>query len=81
MEYRNTPISGTNIAPAQLLLSRICKTKLPIKDELLKPKIIKNFDKILKEKNETKKYYYDKNSKDRELDINNKNIVFKENNI
>jgi len=29
----DTTISGTNIAPAQLLLSRICKTKFPIKDE------------------------------------------------
>lgn len=29
-----------------------------------------------------KKYYYDKNAKDKEIDINNnKNIVFKENNI
>lgn len=54
MEYRNTPISGTNIAPAQLLLSRLCKTKLPIKDELLKPKVINNFNEILKERNEKK---------------------------
>lgn len=38
MEYRNTQISGTNIAPAQLLLRRICRTKLRIKDELLNPK-------------------------------------------
>lgn len=55
MEYRNTLISGTNTSPAQLLLSRICKTKIPVKEELLKPKIINYFNKILKEKADTEK--------------------------
>ena len=40
LEYRNTPIPGINSTPAQMLMSRRCRTKLPIRDELLCPQII-----------------------------------------
>lgn len=38
MQYRNAPLKNMNATPAQLFLGRICKTKLPICDTLLKDK-------------------------------------------
>ena len=39
MEYRNTPISGLNLSPAQILFNRRLRTKLPINNKLLNLKI------------------------------------------
>ena len=38
LEYRNTPISGLKESPAQLLMSRMLKSKLPTVESLLKLK-------------------------------------------
>lgn len=38
LQYRNTPLKFINYSPGQLLMSRICKTKVPIAD-LLKPSL------------------------------------------
>ena len=35
MEYRNTPISGLNLSPANLLFNRRLRTKLPISNKWL----------------------------------------------
>ena len=37
LEYRNTPISGINLSPAQLLMSRRLRSSLPMSESLLKP--------------------------------------------
>ncbi|GFX34112.1 transposon Tf2-6 polyprotein [Trichonephila clavipes] len=47
MEYRNTPISGLDLSPAQMMFNRRLKTKLPISNKLL------NADLITFEKNGT----------------------------
>ncbi|KAK9687435.1 hypothetical protein QE152_g36268 [Popillia japonica] len=39
MEYRNCPLKHIGLSPAQILVSRMCKTKLPVTAELLMPKI------------------------------------------
>jgi transposase InsO family protein len=40
MEYRNTPVTGTSYSPAQMLMSRTLRTKIPTRSELLQPKIV-----------------------------------------
>jgi hypothetical protein len=37
--YRNTPVLGLNVSPAQLLMSRRLREKLPVIHDLLKPKV------------------------------------------
>ena len=39
LEYRNTPISGMNLTPAQLLMSRRLRSSLPMSQGLLKPAV------------------------------------------
>jgi len=40
LEYNNTPLSGLNISPAQILMSRRCRTAVPTLRESLKPKVV-----------------------------------------
>ena len=37
LNYRNTPLDGINLSPAQLLMGRRLKSSLPTKVDLLKP--------------------------------------------
>ena len=62
MEYRNTPLSGLKYAPSQLLMSRLLRTKIPVKKSLLKPKVINAHRELLNRQNLQKKYY-DRSSK------------------
>ena len=52
MEYRNTEIPSLGLSPSQILMSRRCRTILPIKDSLLKPQVLQN----IKKKNNGKKF-------------------------
>ncbi|WAR27095.1 hypothetical protein MAR_012799 [Mya arenaria] len=48
-EYRNTPITGCEYSPAQMLMSRRLRDKIPTKSDLLKPKVCENaFEQLLK---------------------------------
>ena len=40
LEYRNTPIAGISASPAQLLMSRRLKAKLPVISSLLQPAVV-----------------------------------------
>ncbi len=64
MEYRNTPLKDVGVSPAQLMLNRRIKTKIPTNTNMLAPK---NFDVDIKDKLNAKivqsKQYYDKNCK------------------
>ena len=40
--YRNTPITGMQELPAQLLMSRMLKSKLPTTTALFQPKVQEN---------------------------------------
>ena len=55
-----SPIGGVRLSPAQLLMNRQLKTKLPVSSELLKPEVVKSKQKELVER---QKFYYDKKSK------------------
>ena len=63
LEYRNTPISGLKESPAQLLMSRILKSKLPTVESLLKPQVVDNPQQKLRQRSGKQKMYYDRNAK------------------
>ncbi|XP_050528243.1 uncharacterized protein K02A2.6-like [Daktulosphaira vitifoliae] len=60
--YRNSPVSGCKYSPSQFLMSRLLNTKLPVKEVLLKPKVI-NAKYELKIKKIKEKEYYDERTK------------------
>uniref|UniRef100_A0A8D8SI17 Uncharacterized protein K02A2.6 n=2 Tax=Cacopsylla melanoneura TaxID=428564 RepID=A0A8D8SI17_9HEMI len=66
MNYRNTPIAGLDLSPFELLLFRKVKNKLPIIDDLLKPKFynVEDVQKKLREIQLRNKFYYDRNTVD-----------------
>uniref|UniRef100_A0A8D9AL31 Uncharacterized protein K02A2.6 n=1 Tax=Cacopsylla melanoneura TaxID=428564 RepID=A0A8D9AL31_9HEMI len=77
--YRNTPIVGLDFSPAQLLMGRNLKDKLPIMKDKLIPNSyntsnVSNFIKKCQEKN---KYYYDRGTVDANDCVTGDNIYFK----
>lgn len=60
MEYRNTPISGLDLSPAQIMFNRRLKTKLPITNKLLNSELFENIREKLVERQKGQKLYYDK---------------------
>lgn len=65
LEYRNMPIQGLNISPAQIMFNRRVKTKIPIHPKLLQPEIPQNVHKKLLEKQNLTKKYHDLHTKER----------------
>lgn len=63
LEYRNTPITGTQFSPSQLLLSRQLKTKIPAINSLLEPEVQTGAREILQSLQTKQKLYYDKGSR------------------
>lgn len=80
LEYRNTPVIGVGLSPAQILMNRELKSKIPISNDALKPVVTDH--RVLNERIENKRYrdkkYYDKNSKERQDFIKGENIVIRE---
>lgn len=64
LNYRNTPLAGLNVSPAQLLMNRNLRTKLPVQQEFFKPEIVQNhvYEKMM-ENQKTQKTYYDHRSR------------------
>ncbi len=65
LQYRNTPITGLKYSPAQLLMSRRLKDKLPSKHSLLMPQVVQNVKLDLGNRQDKQKYFYDKSAKHR----------------
>jgi len=63
LEYRNTPISGMDLSPAQLLMSRRLRSTLPMTHSLLAPAVNKGVTKQLKDRQERQQVYYDKGAR------------------
>ena len=60
LDWRNTPTEGLNTSPAQRLLGRRCKTRLPITESLLEPQFSTKEDmKALQCMKQRQKHYYD----------------------
>ncbi|GFS71501.1 uncharacterized protein K02A2.6 [Trichonephila clavipes] len=60
MEYRNTPISGLDLSPAQMMFNRRLKTKLPISNKLLNAELLNNIREKLIKKQNVQKIHYNK---------------------
>lgn len=78
LQYRNTP-QKSGYSPAQLLMSRSLRTKLPVSGDTLKPERIDytRYAKFVREKiNKTKKYH-DQHTKDLPLVDIGDNVYFK----
>ncbi|XP_069133142.1 uncharacterized protein [Argopecten irradians] len=63
LEYRNTPLSGTQYSPAQLLMSRCLRSKLPTVRETLSPKVARGATVQLNSRQDQQKHHYDKRTK------------------
>lgn len=63
LQYRNTPLSGLEVSPAQLLFSRRLRTKIPTTAQSLLPATT-NQHKQLEERQQRQKQYYDAGSRD-----------------
>ena len=63
LEYRYTPVAGLKCSPAQLLLSRMLKDKIPVTSELLAPKVAEDAYRALKARQRKQKAYYDRGTK------------------
>ena len=82
LEYRSTPVMNSTYSPAELLFSRKLKTKLPIRNEQLKPKLVKNYKNVLVKKSEQNKKYYDKNVRPFNYQFKTgDNVVYRNNNV
>ncbi|XP_028411133.1 uncharacterized protein K02A2.6-like [Dendronephthya gigantea] len=57
LEYRNSPLDSVNKSPAQLLMSRRLKSRLPTITPLLQPQIQQMLEKIAIKSANPKKYY------------------------
>ncbi|GFU49542.1 integrase catalytic domain-containing protein [Nephila pilipes] len=60
MEYRNTPISGLDLSPAQMMFNCRLKTKLPISNKLSNAELFNNIREKLIERQNTQKLHYNK---------------------
>ncbi|KAB0801714.1 hypothetical protein PPYR_03900 [Photinus pyralis] len=75
LEYRNSPLSGLHLSPSQILMSRRTNSKIPIHSSLLKPKVQDNVTKLIQNRQQIHKSYYDRNTKTRKSFSNGENIV------
>jgi len=62
LEFRNTPITGMKQSPAELLMSRQLRAKLPTSDALLHPRVHDAYDE-LRLRQQLQKGYYDRGSR------------------
>lgn len=65
LEYRNTPTKDLSVSPSQLMMNRRLRTKLPVSDRLLKPRIDEDVHRQLVRKSLNNKRYYDRTARDR----------------
>lgn len=63
LEYRNTPLEGIGLSPAQLLMGRRLKSKLPASTSLLTTGTSSEVCKKLKDRQQTQKMYYDQQAR------------------
>lgn len=81
LEYRNTPITGLIVSPAQILFSKRTRTKVPIHSELLKPKIESQVHQQIEKRQDIYKYYHDRNYKPRhDLNVGEDAVIYNKTN-
>lgn len=82
LNFRNTPITGEQYSPAQLLMSRRLNTKLPANPKILQPELARS--KIVhnerKQRIDKYKYQYNKGTRNLKPLLTNQNIRMKQKN-
>ena len=63
LEYRNTPISGMDLSPAQLLTSRQLRSNLPMTTPLLCPQVNENSQDDLRVRQQKQEQYYNRSAR------------------
>ena len=63
LDYRDSPITGMNATPAQLLMGRRLKSILPVTSEQLKPRIVPNSRADLEARQTVMARYYNRGTK------------------
>ncbi|CAI6377683.1 unnamed protein product [Macrosiphum euphorbiae] len=82
LEYRCTPIISLQASPAELLFSRILRTKLPIANKLLEPRLQHKVQTKLKAFQQKYKSNYDKTATKKETQFKpNTNILIQNNKV
>lgn len=77
LNYRNTPVLNSKYSPAQLLMSKVLNTKLPIKKIILEPRVVNAKEEVKKERLRAKTYY-DRTAKERKDFKINEQVVVKD---
>lgn len=67
LEYRNTPVAKLPYAPSQLLMGRLCRTRVLTHPKNLNPRIIDNVPDLLKLNQDKQKTQYDKSASSKPL--------------
>ena len=65
LSYRNTPLEVIGKSPAQLLMNRRLRTRIPIKSQLLKPEIPRSIHQRINRSQALQKQYYDRRANKR----------------
>ena len=63
LEYLNSPLTGIEYSPSQLLMNRRTRTQLPINEDLLKPVVPVGAYEQMKTNKQRQKFYYDRTAK------------------
>lgn len=63
LDYRDSPISGIDATPAQLLMGRRLKTVLPVTSAQLKPRILPNSRAGLQDRQKVMAHYYNRGTR------------------
>lgn len=64
LQYRNSPLKYIDYSPSQLLMNRMCKTKLPVCADLLQPALCENVANKLQLRQNYNEAHYNKTATD-----------------
>ena len=67
LHYRNTPITGAPYSPAQLLMSRKLRDKMPSTSNILKPSVVPDGQSTMKRRQTRQTRFYDRGTTTRAL--------------
>ncbi|KAK3931516.1 hypothetical protein KUF71_006534 [Frankliniella fusca] len=77
LNYRNTPVNILNASPSQLLNSRMLKSKIPMTEETLKPKIQEDVTNKLEERQSNAEKQYNKTARRKKVSFEeNQKVLF-----
>jgi RNase H-like domain found in reverse transcriptase/Reverse transcriptase (RNA-dependent DNA polymerase)/Integrase zinc binding domain len=81
LEYRNTPITGLGLSPAQLLMCRNLKSRLPMIASELQPVVQRDARDRLKRAQENQQKFHDKGARELPVLRSGENIVLRRNGV